>query len=81
MEMWLEEGRTGLDAVDGLVGALRLVLLLGDDRGDGAAGPGVLGYLLNVLNGGWLRHCRRLFVEVWRVVMVDVCCLKGRKAD
>lgn len=74
MEMGLEEGRTGLDAIDGLVGALRLVLLLGDDRGDGAAGLGVLGDLLNVLDGGWLRHFGGLFVEVSRVIVVGVCC-------
>lgn len=76
------KGRTGLDAVDGLVGALCLVLLLGEDRGDGAAGLGVLGDLLDVLSGSWLgRHCGRWFVEVSGVVVVDLCCWEEGGAD
>ena len=76
------EGRTGLDAVDGLVGALRLVLLLGDDGGNGAAGLGVAGDLLDVLGGVRLsRHCERLFVKVSSVVVVDVCCWEDGGAD
>ena len=79
----VEEERTGLDAVDGLVGALCLVLLLREDRGDGAARLGVLGDLLDVLGGGWLgRHCGRWFVEVSSVVLVvDLCYWEDGGAD
>lgn len=77
----MKEGRTGLDAVDGLVGALCLVLLLGDDRRDGAAGLGVPGDLLDVLDGGWLRHRERLFMKVSSVVVVNKCCWEERRAD
>lgn len=76
-----KRARTGLDAVDSLVGAFCLVFLLGYDRGNGAAGLGVPGDLLDVLHGGWLRHCGRLFVKVSSVVVVDLCCWEERKAD
>jgi hypothetical protein len=61
----MKEGRTGLNAVDGLVGALCLVFLLGYDRGDGAAGLGVPGDLMKVST----------------VVVVNVCCWEERRAD
>jgi hypothetical protein len=77
----MKEGRTGLDTVDGLVGALCLVFLLGYDRGNSAAGLGVPRDLLNVLDRGWLRHCERLFVEVSSVVVVDVCCWEEGRED